>query len=202
LQRFGFHAQPTEFVLTFSSALDPTRARDRHNYTLRSVGPKGHVGERIPIVAAVYNPLADTVTLHPVHRLYLFRSYKLVVNGMPPAGLAGPTGVLLDGLGNGIPGSDYVRVFGPEILAGPYRRAVPPVNHKIQHVTSAHPHSSTTPPRSPQAESGRRLERTQLAVPKGGLGRLPADAVDAVLGTLVSPLRSQGRDRKESRSQH
>ena len=29
LQRFGFHAQPTEFVLTFSSALDPARAQDR-----------------------------------------------------------------------------------------------------------------------------------------------------------------------------
>ena len=122
LQRFGFHAQPTAFVLTFSSALDPARAQDAHNYTLRPVGPHGHVGARIRIVAAVYNPLTHTVTLHPATRLYLFRRYKLVVNGMPPAGLAGPSGVLLDGLGNGIPGSDYVRNFGPAILAGPYRR--------------------------------------------------------------------------------
>src|SRR5262249_54066774 len=171
LQRFGYHAQPTAFVLTFSSALDPTRAQDPHNYTLRPVGPDGHLGGRIPIVAAVYNPLAHTVTLHPATRLYLFQRYKLVVNGMPPAGLAGPSGILLDGRGNGIPGSDYVRIFGPTILAGRYRQAAPQKNQEIRHSTSARRHSSTTPPRSPLAASGRRGERPQLAVPNGGLGR-------------------------------
>ena len=99
LQRFGFHAQPTEFVLTFSSALDPLRAQDPHNYKLKPVGPHGHVVGKIRIVVAVYNPFAHTVTLHPATRLYLFQRYKLVVNGMPPSGLAGPSGILLDGLG-------------------------------------------------------------------------------------------------------
>jgi uncharacterized repeat protein (TIGR01451 family) len=185
LQRFGFHAQPTAFVLTFSSALDPTRAQDPHNYKLKPVELHGHAVGNTRIVSAVYNPLAHTVTLQPATRLYLFQRYMLVVNGMPPAGLGGPTGVLLDGRGNGIPGSDYVRIFGPAILAGPYRRAVPKLNHKIRHVKSTHPHSSATPARSPQAESGRRLERRHRDVPNGGLGRLPADAVDAVLGTLA-----------------
>ena len=72
LQRFGFHAQPTEFVLTFSSALDPASAQNTNNYTLTPVGPHGHAGKKIRIVAAVYNPLTNTVTLHPAARVYLF----------------------------------------------------------------------------------------------------------------------------------
>jgi hypothetical protein len=36
---------------------------------------------------------------------------------MPPAGLSSPSGVFVDGLGKGVPGSDYVRTFGPKILA-------------------------------------------------------------------------------------
>jgi hypothetical protein len=163
LHRFGFHAQPTAFVLTFSSALDPTRAQDPHNYTLRPVELDGHVVGDTRIVAAVYDPLAHTVTLHPATRLYLFQRYKLVVNGVPPAGVASPSGILLDGLGNGIPGSDYVRIFGPSILAGPYRRVAPQRNYEIRHPTSAHPHSSTAPPRSPRAATGRRREHTQVA---------------------------------------
>ncbi len=43
LRRFGFHAQQTAFVLTFSSAMDPTRAQDTQNYTLTTVGRHGHV---------------------------------------------------------------------------------------------------------------------------------------------------------------
>ena len=201
LERFGFHAQPTALVLTFSSALDPTRAQDMQNYTLTPVGPHGHVGARIRIVAAVYDPLAHTVTLHPAHRLCLFRRFELVVNGMPPAGLADPSGILLDGLGNGIPGSDYVRNFGPGILAGPYRRISSPTNHQIRHLTSGRTHSSTTPLRSHRAALGRTIERTQPPAPNVGLRRLPPATVDAVLGTLDFPLRSRRRDRSESRGQ-
>jgi hypothetical protein len=202
LDRFGFHAQPTEFVLTFSSALDPARAQDPHNYKLKPVHPDGRFVGKTRIVAAVYDPLTFTVTLHPATRLYLFQRYKLVVNGMAPAGLASPSGVLLDGQGNGTPGSDYVRIFGPTILGGPYRRVDPRRHHEIRHLKSAHPHSSTTPSRSPDAATRRLSERgTQLAVPKGALGQLPAAAVDAVLGTLVSPLGSQGGDRKEIRAE-
>jgi hypothetical protein len=66
LQRFGYHEQPTAFVLTFSSALDPTPAENSHNYTLLTVLKNGHVGKTIAIVSAVYNPLTDPVTLHPL----------------------------------------------------------------------------------------------------------------------------------------
>jgi hypothetical protein len=120
LERLGYHAKPTRLVLTFSSALDPTRAQDIRNYTLVPINSKGQVGKPIPIVSAAYSLITLTVTLHPAHRLYLFAYYKLVVNGTDPSGLASPSGVLLDGQGNGVPGSDYVRVFGPSILAQPH----------------------------------------------------------------------------------
>jgi uncharacterized repeat protein (TIGR01451 family) len=195
LQRFGFHAQPTAFVLTFSSALDPTLAQDLQNYDLRPIGPGGHLGRRIRIAAAVYNPLANTVMLHLANRLNLHARYKLVVNGMPPSGLADPSGILLDGVGNGIPGSDYVRNFGPKILAGPYRRVVPQSIHENRLVTSGHPHSSTTVLRARRAATGRSTERTQRTlVPKIGNACLTANAVDAVLRTFVSPMESQAGD--------
>ena len=104
---------------------DPASAQNTNNYTLTPVGPHGHAGKKIRIVAAVYNPLTNTVTLHPATRVYLFRHYKLVVNGTAPDGLASPAGTLLDGKGNGVPGSDYVRTFGPRILAGQYRDRIP-----------------------------------------------------------------------------
>ena len=77
LQRFGFHAQPTALVLTFSTALDPTRAQDLHNYRL--AGSHGHP---IRIVGAVYDPTAYAVTLRPAVRLSLRDSFVLTVNGM------------------------------------------------------------------------------------------------------------------------
>jgi parallel beta-helix repeat protein len=118
LQRFGFHAQPTTFVLTFSTALDAATAMDLANYHLNKL--RGNtIGAAIPLSGAVYDPTTHTVTLQPTNRVYLFARYRLVVNGSTPTGVAGVTGLLLDGKGNGMPGSDYVATFGKEILAGP-----------------------------------------------------------------------------------
>jgi hypothetical protein len=187
LQRFGYHEHPTAFVLTFSSDLDVMRAEDLHNYTLRSVGPLGHLGQRIPIVAAVYNPLANTVTLHPAHLVYLFQRRKLVVNGMPPAGVAGPSGILLDGRGNGIPGSDYVRIFGPSILAGRHPRFVERTSHEVRHVRSDHTQSRTGDRRLRARASAAPSDQPYPAPATAGLGPLTADAVDAALGLKISP---------------
>jgi hypothetical protein len=181
LQRFGYHEKPTRLVLTFSSALDPSRAQDAQNYTLTPIGKNGHVGKRIRIASAVYATVADTVTLHFTKLLYLFQRYKLVVNGMAPSGLAGPTGVLLDGLGNGIPGSDYVRVFGPRILAGPYPRASRRSIHDVRHFARHSAHSMTRIPRLADASSSMRRARTGLAMVKAGPDRMRVNAVDAVL---------------------
>jgi hypothetical protein len=120
LERFGFHAQPTVFVLTFSTALDPARAQDVTNYRLTPISGN-RLGRDIPITAAIYDTVANTVTLQPAVRVYLFRKYRLVVNGSTPTGVAGATGLLLDGAGTGQPGSDFVRSFGRKILAGPNR---------------------------------------------------------------------------------
>jgi uncharacterized repeat protein (TIGR01451 family) len=143
LRRFGFHAQPTQFVLTFSSALDPARAEDIRNYTLAPIGPRGHLGAHIRLVSAVYDPLTNTVAIHPAKRVYLFQKYELIVNGEAPDGLASPTGVLLDGLGNGEPGSDYVKVFGPRILAGPYNAFPPQTTHRARHSHAERAHATT-----------------------------------------------------------
>jgi hypothetical protein len=121
VKRFGFHDQPTIFVLTFSTALDPVSADDVANYHLnRMCGHK--LGHTIAIKTAIYDAAAHTVTLKPVHRVYLYRRYRLTVNGSTPAGVESPAGILLDGKGNGQPGSDLVTTFGREILAG---RSVP-----------------------------------------------------------------------------
>ena len=45
--------------------------------------------------------------------------YQLTVIGTTPSGLTGATGVPLDGLGNGTPGTNYVTMFSGSILAGP-----------------------------------------------------------------------------------
>ncbi len=200
LQRFGFHAQPTEFTLTFSSALDPATAQDRRNYTLRPVGPKGHVGEKIRIVSAVYSPLSQTVTLHPAHRVYLFRHYKLVVNGTAPSGLASPSGVLLDGSGHGIPGTNYVKIFGPKILAGPYPGFSAKLKNEKRHLKSDHTHSLTARLRSSDSASAAERERAHFAPATIERSHLTARAVDAILESLMFPNTNRDRNRMEHRS--
>jgi uncharacterized repeat protein (TIGR01451 family) len=147
LRRFGFHAQRTQFVLTFSSAIDPARAQDIRNYTLAPIGPSGHLGHKIRLVSAVYDPLTRTVAIHPAKRVYLFHHYELVVNGEAPDGLTSPSGTLLDGRGNDEPGSDYVEAFGPRILSGAYRDFPARATHKAQHSRVGRAHSATKAPR-------------------------------------------------------
>ena len=192
LQRFGFHAQPTEFVLTFSSALDPASAQNTNNYTLTPVGPHGHAGKKIRIVAAVYNPLTNTVTLHPATRVYLFRHYKLVVNGTAPDGLASPAGTLLDGKGNGLPGSDYVRTFGPLILAGRYPGSDPKRFQATRHSMSNHSHSLIGDPRPGGSASAVHREPGHLAAANAGPVRLRGCCGRGARGDGSSTRRKSG----------
>ena len=103
VQRFGFHAQPTNLVLQFNEALDPTRAQNVANYQI--VGPNG---VPVAITSAVYDAKADTVTLSPKTRLDLHKIYTLTVNGTGAQGVSDPSGNLLDGANNGQPGSNFV----------------------------------------------------------------------------------------------
>jgi hypothetical protein len=102
LDRFGFHSQPTTLVLTFDKALNPASAQNPSNY--RIVDSRGH---RIRIASVVYDPSSFTVTISPVNRLNLHRSYRLMVTGTAPTGVTDTDGRLLDGALNGFPGSDY-----------------------------------------------------------------------------------------------
>jgi virginiamycin B lyase len=115
-ERLGIHRQPTRLVLAFSAPLDPARAQDPSNYILAAPGPDRIFGTRddrvIPIVAATYDPAADTVTLAPRRRLDRHRPFQLTVVGTGPRGVAGVDGTLLDGGRTGQPGSDFVVRFG------------------------------------------------------------------------------------------
>lgn len=120
LARFGFHAQPTILVLTFDGPLDAASASDTANY--RVVGPvsrRGKGGRVDEVLNAVYDAANNTVTPSRRHRLNDHYHDRLTVIGTAPSGVSGPTGVLLDGAGNGQPGSDFKVVFGRSILAGP-----------------------------------------------------------------------------------
>jgi uncharacterized repeat protein (TIGR01451 family) len=178
LLRFGFHAQPTTFVLAFSAPLDPARAQNPSNYTLMPLGPNGQTGAPIPIVAAVYNPFTLTVTLYPNRLVYLFARYRLVVNGSTPTGLAGTSGVLIDGAGNGVPGTNYVRDFGPEILAGPNPAGAGPAVATSQVATSAlaAPIRSSATPQSPSPAPS-----APTAIASRGYGGMTAWTVNRAL---------------------
>jgi hypothetical protein len=118
LQRFGFHNQPTSLVLTFSTALEAAQAQNVSNYRIVALG--GHqAGHVIKVRSAVYNPATLTVTLFLAQQLDLHKQYQLTVNGTAPNGLAGATGLLLDGQGNGVPGSSYGKTITGKLLAGP-----------------------------------------------------------------------------------
>jgi hypothetical protein len=113
VSRYGFHAQPTYLLIRFNGLLDLTSAQNPRNYQI--LGPAGH---RIVVISAVYDSATDTVTLVPAGRLNVHWKYRLTVVGNDPSGLTSPSGVLLDGAGNGQPGSDYVTSLTWRNLAG------------------------------------------------------------------------------------
>src|SRR5205807_1532651 len=105
VQRFGIHEQLTRLVLRFSTPLDGSRALDPGRYQI--VGPDGRT---IAVDFAEYDPVGMTVTLHPHDRLNVHRRYVLTVIGTGARGLAGSSGVLLDGARTGRPGSNFTTV--------------------------------------------------------------------------------------------
>ena len=114
LQRFGVRAQPTRIVLTFDEPMNPSLAQLTSNYVFRPV-IRGRVQTRprqaIKVASAVYDPVTQTVTLRTAKRLNLQQVYQITVNGSAPQGLTNLSGVLLDGKGNGLAGSNLVMSF-------------------------------------------------------------------------------------------
>jgi hypothetical protein len=118
VRRFGFHAQPTLLELTFNEPLNPARAVDLSNYRVLAATHDGR-WQPIRLRSVSYDPATRTVTLRPLHRLSLWQTYILVVNGKSPGGLTDTAGRYLDGKGNGTAGSNYVARINRKILAGP-----------------------------------------------------------------------------------
>ena len=124
LERFGFHHQPTALVLTFDRPLDPARAELTSNYRLVALFHGGRLRVPVAIASAVYDPTQNTVTLTPKPHgrpfLPLHREYELTVVGTGGSGITAADGTPLAGRG-GVPGTDAVRRFRFEILAGSNR---------------------------------------------------------------------------------
>ena len=125
LSRLGVLARPTRLLIAFDAPIDPITADDPANYRLDDLGRDrlpGTADDRpVAINSASYDPASLTVTLSPSHRLPLRRAFRLTVLGTPPGGLTGAGGTPIDGDGDGLPGGDFLAVFGPEILSLPRR---------------------------------------------------------------------------------
>jgi hypothetical protein len=102
VQRYGYHMMPTSLALTFDQALDAVTAQDAKDYHI--IGPAGRT---IAIKKAVYDPADLAVTLYPVDRVNLHKTYKLIVDGTSPHGLTNTSGQLLDGADRGSADSNY-----------------------------------------------------------------------------------------------
>jgi hypothetical protein len=124
LARYGYHGQPTIIVATFSQAMDAASASALGNYVLSTVGRDGRFGTRddrnVPLRSVTYDTANASVTLVPSNSsLPLHQLYRLTIVGTPTNGLRNTTGIYLGGQGVGAPGTNWVRIFGKEILAGP-----------------------------------------------------------------------------------
>jgi hypothetical protein len=124
LERFGFHAQPTLLVVGFSGPLDAASAQDLSNYSLTLFTRGGRLRHAIRLVKATYDAATETVSLQPKERLPLQFHYSLTINASTPTGVRDTSVRLLDGAGTGMPGTNFVRVFGSDILAGKHPQFV------------------------------------------------------------------------------
>ncbi len=112
VKRFGVKSQRQSIVITFNEQLDPTRAGTVGNYMLSLAMKKHHTA--VKIKSAVYDPTALTVTLITKQKLKAHGPYTLTVSGTG-GGLTDLSGDLLDGLENGVPGSNFTTVLGAPI---------------------------------------------------------------------------------------
>ena len=128
LQRFGFHAQPTILVVTFSLPLDSVRALNPANYRIVTLGGPGRGGSQrghvTRVRSVVYDPVANTVTLRMAQRLDIHNHYQITINGTAPDGLIGTDGALLAGGGTGNSGTNFVGVISEKTLVGPSTAAL------------------------------------------------------------------------------
>ncbi len=98
----------TSINLTFDAPLNSALATDAANYELIGA-TKGQV---ISFGAPAYNPVTHTVTIVPSAPLASNQYFEIEVLGTGPTAIRDIAGNILDGAGNGAPGSNYVAYFG------------------------------------------------------------------------------------------
>jgi hypothetical protein len=124
LARYGFHMQPTIINLFFNTPLARQSAEDPANYRLYAAGPDHRLGtpddRLLPMRAIAYGTDGEnpSVALLPAAKLPLGRKFMLIVRG-GSYGIATPSGVGLDGDGDGFTGGDYTAILKRSSLAGP-----------------------------------------------------------------------------------
>ena len=108
-------------AVAFSQPMKASGAQSIRNYVLSTAGPDGVWGTKDDYVIALrppfYNAVTQTTTITTAcSKFPLNWLYRLVIKGVPPAGVSNAQGVFLGGRGADQPGTDYVRTFqGKEI---------------------------------------------------------------------------------------
>jgi hypothetical protein len=136
VNRFGIHMQPTVLVVTFSEGLDPATAQDPGNYKI--LDPSGRP---VGIASAVYDASTRTVTLKLRGRINLHHTYTLTVMGDGTGCVADTRGVRLDGLDNGLPGSNYTTSLTWRNVVWPASPAGKSSHHRAARPAGALAHS-------------------------------------------------------------
>ncbi len=107
------------FVLNFNQPLDPAQANNPINYRLLGLNKRGQFTVNIPLLPAVYNQSASTITLTPTKPLALGKVYQLELDGVGSAGLTNPAGSLLIGNTSAGPLGPWYMQYSRGFLAPP-----------------------------------------------------------------------------------
>jgi IPT/TIG domain len=116
--RYGYHSQPTYFVIYFNMPLDRASAQLVSNYSVVAWKIVGVIGQTFSVKSATYNAKTDTATLAFPRRLLLRKNYTLTINGTTASGVKNISGALLDGANTGQPASNSVTTISQFNLAG------------------------------------------------------------------------------------
>ncbi len=98
----------TSLMLTFTAPLDPIYATDPADYRLSMQAG----GQPIPIASISYDPTTFAVTLVPQAPIPSGQYAEIQVVGVGPSAIRDLAGNGLDGVDNGVAGSDYSAFFG------------------------------------------------------------------------------------------
>jgi hypothetical protein len=111
----GVNRYVSGIVLTFSSALEAASAQNASNYTVTQVTKRGRAKVVKPIrLRAIYNPANNTVKLALAGKQRFASGGQIILNAVNPTGIAGATGLYLEGNMGGYSGADGMYIVLPK----------------------------------------------------------------------------------------